>query len=211
MNTRKHANIISVHAEFSWNCLGILKRRRPKSLKFLSWKTTNFIKPPHLKKHGCDRILIHVSSEEEFLKDVMQFLILRGHNRLIYQGGIAEFPDAMLNAKRLDLYNLCRDVSDEEYIGMQRHSFGHYIACDAVLNEEYWIAAWMCAEAHCEASSYNKSVVSLNISILSGMIRQRKELIRILAEAENVALLQAANFNGHKWSICAGLNYSYGA
>lgn len=49
--------------------------------------------------------------QEEFLKDVMQFLILRGHTRLIPQGGIAEFPDAILNAKRLDLFNLYREVS----------------------------------------------------------------------------------------------------
>lgn len=48
--------------------------------------------------------------QEEFLKDVMQFLILRGHTRLIPQGGLAEFPDAILNAKRLDLYNLYREV-----------------------------------------------------------------------------------------------------
>lgn len=49
--------------------------------------------------------------QEEFLKDVMQFLILRGHTRLIPQGGLAEFPDAILNAKRLDLFNLYREVS----------------------------------------------------------------------------------------------------
>ncbi|RVW77049.1 AT-rich interactive domain-containing protein 4 [Vitis vinifera] len=48
--------------------------------------------------------------EEEFLRDVMQFLILRGHTRLVPQGGLAEFPDAILNAKRLDLYNLYREV-----------------------------------------------------------------------------------------------------
>lgn len=41
----------------------------------------------------------------------MQFLILRGHTRLIPQGGLAEFPDAILNAKRLDLYNLYREVT----------------------------------------------------------------------------------------------------
>lgn len=41
----------------------------------------------------------------------MEFLILRGHNRLIPQGGLAEFPDAILNAKRLDLYNLYREVT----------------------------------------------------------------------------------------------------
>lgn len=40
----------------------------------------------------------------------MQFLILRGHSRLVPQGGISEFPDAILNAKRLDLYNLYREV-----------------------------------------------------------------------------------------------------
>lgn len=49
--------------------------------------------------------------QEEFLRDVMQFLILRGHSRLIPQGGLAEFPDAILNAKRLDLYNLYREVA----------------------------------------------------------------------------------------------------
>ena len=40
----------------------------------------------------------------------MQFLTLRGHTRLIPQGGLAEFPDAILNAKRLDLFNLYREV-----------------------------------------------------------------------------------------------------
>ncbi|KAG6425787.1 hypothetical protein SASPL_109991 [Salvia splendens] len=68
------------------------------------------LNPLPLKKHGCGRSPLHVCSEEEFLKDVMQFLILRGHNRLIPQGGIAEFPDAILNAKRLDLFNLYREV-----------------------------------------------------------------------------------------------------
>ncbi|KAL3632855.1 AT-rich interactive domain-containing protein 4 [Castilleja foliolosa] len=68
------------------------------------------LNPLPLKKHGCGRSTLHVCSEEEFLKDVMQFLILRGHNRLIPQGGLAEFPDAVLNAKRLDLFNLYREV-----------------------------------------------------------------------------------------------------
>ncbi|XP_047341293.1 AT-rich interactive domain-containing protein 4-like [Impatiens glandulifera] len=68
------------------------------------------LNPLPLKKHGCRRSPIHVCSEEEFLKDVMEFLILRGHNRHIPQGGLAEFPDAVLNAKRLDLFNLYREV-----------------------------------------------------------------------------------------------------
>ncbi|KAF6146671.1 hypothetical protein GIB67_008957 [Kingdonia uniflora] len=68
------------------------------------------LNPLPLKKHGCGRPPIQVCSEEEFLRDVMQFLILRGHARLVPQGGLAEFPDAILNAKRLDLYNLYREV-----------------------------------------------------------------------------------------------------
>lgn len=77
----------------------------------------------HRHTHTCNPILefsstliftaasIILITQEEFLKDVMQFLILRGHTRLIPQGGIAEFPDAILNAKRLDLFNLYREVS----------------------------------------------------------------------------------------------------
>ncbi|XP_068658758.1 AT-rich interactive domain-containing protein 4-like [Aristolochia californica] len=68
------------------------------------------LNPLPLKKHGCGRCPIQACSEEEFLRDVMQFLILRGHTRLVPQGGLAEFPDAILNAKRLDLYNLYREV-----------------------------------------------------------------------------------------------------
>ncbi|GLT74225.1 hypothetical protein SLA2020_460330 [Shorea laevis] len=68
------------------------------------------LNPLPLKKHGCGRAPIQVCSEDEFLRDVMRFLILRGHTRLVPQGGIAEFPDAILNAKRLDLFNLYREV-----------------------------------------------------------------------------------------------------
>eukprot|EP00262_Sarcandra_glabra_P011860 TRINITY_DN2932_c0_g6_i1.p1 TRINITY_DN2932_c0_g6~~TRINITY_DN2932_c0_g6_i1.p1 ORF type:complete len:774 (+),score=118.28 TRINITY_DN2932_c0_g6_i1:178-2499(+) len=68
------------------------------------------LNPLPLKKHGCGRSPIRVCSEEEFLRDVMQFLILRGHSRLVPQAGLSEFPDAILNAKRLDLYNLYREV-----------------------------------------------------------------------------------------------------
>ncbi|KAF5743130.1 AT-rich interactive domain-containing protein 4 [Tripterygium wilfordii] len=68
------------------------------------------LNPLPLKKHGCGRAPIQACSEEEFLRDVMQFLVLRGHTRLVPQGGLAEFPDAILNAKRLDLFNLYREV-----------------------------------------------------------------------------------------------------
>ncbi|KAI3414558.1 uncharacterized protein J3R85_016201 [Psidium guajava] len=68
------------------------------------------LNPLPLKKHGCGRSSIQVCSEEEFLKDVMHFLTVRGHARLIPPGGLAEFPEAVLNAKRLDLYNLYKEV-----------------------------------------------------------------------------------------------------
>lgn len=68
------------------------------------------LNPLPLKKHGCSRGSVQTCSEEEFIKDVMEFLILRGHSRLIPQGGLAEFPDAILNGKRLDLYNLYKEV-----------------------------------------------------------------------------------------------------
>ncbi|KAK7275508.1 hypothetical protein RIF29_16627 [Crotalaria pallida] len=68
------------------------------------------LNPLPLKKHGCGRGPVQTCSEEEFVKDVMEFLILRGHSRLIPQGGLTEFPDAILNGKRLDLYNLYKEV-----------------------------------------------------------------------------------------------------
>ncbi|KAJ1268691.1 hypothetical protein BS78_07G154300 [Paspalum vaginatum] len=68
------------------------------------------LNPLPMRKHGCDRLPIRICSEEDFLKDVMQFLHQRGHTRLVPQGGLAEFPDAVLNSKRLDLYNLYKEV-----------------------------------------------------------------------------------------------------
>ncbi|KAK1411430.1 hypothetical protein QVD17_37979 [Tagetes erecta] len=44
-------------------------------------------------------------------------------------------------------------LSDEEYVNTQKCSFGRYIARLAILNEEYWMAAWLRAEAHWEASA----------------------------------------------------------
>jgi len=68
------------------------------------------LNPLPMRKHGCDRSPIRICSEEDFLKDVMQFLLQRGHTRLVPHGGLAEFPDAVLNTKRLDLYNLYKEV-----------------------------------------------------------------------------------------------------
>ncbi|GAB2231212.1 hypothetical protein Droror1_Dr00027501 [Drosera rotundifolia] len=50
--------------------------------------------------------------------------------------------------------------SDQEYAGQQRHYFGRYVAGEAVLDEEYWTAAWLRAEAHWESMSYMRHVAS---------------------------------------------------
>ncbi|KAL5583381.1 hypothetical protein UlMin_015823 [Ulmus minor] len=93
------------------NIVGLTPTTQRKSFSSSSQaKQIISLNPLPLKKHGCGRSPIHACSEEEFLKDVMQFLILRGHTRLIPQSGLAEFPDAILNGTRLDLYNLYKEV-----------------------------------------------------------------------------------------------------
>ncbi|KAL8246280.1 hypothetical protein R6Q59_007496 [Mikania micrantha] len=59
------------------------------------------------------------------------------------------------NSKQPELNFNRLQLSDEEYIDM-RFSFGHYIARVAILNEEYWMAAWLRAEAYWEASTYKR-------------------------------------------------------
>ncbi|XP_028751449.1 uncharacterized protein LOC114711247 isoform X2 [Neltuma alba] len=40
--------------------------------------------------------------------------------------------------------------SDHELVGDKILEFGQFVARDAVLDEEYWTAAWLRAESHCE-------------------------------------------------------------
>lgn len=101
---------LSVAPSTKHNFMGATPATRKSQSSSYQAKQIISLNPLPLKKHGCGRSPIHVCSEEEFLRDVMQFLILRGHTRLIPQGGLAEFPDAILNAKRLDLFNLYREV-----------------------------------------------------------------------------------------------------
>ena len=49
--------------------------------------------------------------QEEFLQDLVDFLGSRGHGRLSPPAGFDAFPEVVLNGKRLDLYNLYREVS----------------------------------------------------------------------------------------------------
>ncbi|GAB2222187.1 hypothetical protein Drorol1_Dr00013391 [Drosera rotundifolia] len=97
-------------APSTWHTLSNPAPYRKSSSTSYQAKQIISLNPIPLKKHGCGRAPIQLCPEEEFLRDVMQFLILRGHTRLIPQGGFAEFPDAILNSKRLDLYNLYREV-----------------------------------------------------------------------------------------------------
>ncbi|GAB4848159.1 hypothetical protein Ancab_002826 [Ancistrocladus abbreviatus] len=56
------------------------------------------------------------------------------------------------------LYFIRLQPTDEEYSELQRHNFGRYVAREAVLDEEYWTAAWLRAEAHWESMSYMRHV-----------------------------------------------------
>ncbi|XP_021894369.1 AT-rich interactive domain-containing protein 4 [Carica papaya] len=103
------ANLSVVPAKHGATGPNLVTHRKTLSSSFQAQQIIS-LNPLPLKKHGCGRAPIQVCSEEEFLRDVMQFLILRGHTRLVPQGGLAEFPDAILNAKRLDLFNLYREV-----------------------------------------------------------------------------------------------------
>ena len=50
-------------------------------------------------------------NQEEFLPDLISFLETRGHGRLIPPAGVDAFPEVVLNGKRLDLYNLYKEVT----------------------------------------------------------------------------------------------------
>ncbi|CAM6096760.1 unnamed protein product [Calypogeia fissa] len=65
---------------------------------------------PLVKPHGCSRQPIDDCAEEDFLSDLIKFLVSRGHGRLIPPAGAEAFPEVVLNGKRLDLYNLYREV-----------------------------------------------------------------------------------------------------
>ncbi|KAL7151964.1 hypothetical protein ABFS83_04G066900 [Erythranthe nasuta] len=51
-------------------------------------------------------------------------------------------------------------LTDRECTGLQRRKFGRFVARQAILDEEYWTAAWLRAEAHWEPLSYMRHVES---------------------------------------------------
>ncbi|XP_024396265.1 AT-rich interactive domain-containing protein 4 isoform X1 [Physcomitrium patens] len=68
------------------------------------------ITPAMVKPHGCSRPPMEECTEDEFLQDLVNFLESRGHNRLVPPAGLEAFPEVVLNGKRLDLYNLYKEV-----------------------------------------------------------------------------------------------------
>ncbi|KZV44444.1 hypothetical protein F511_19345 [Dorcoceras hygrometricum] len=51
-------------------------------------------------------------------------------------------------------------LTDQECSGLLRRNFGRFVARGAILDEEYWTAAWLRAEAHWESLSYMRHVDS---------------------------------------------------
>ncbi|KAK4762957.1 hypothetical protein SAY86_008725 [Trapa natans] len=51
-------------------------------------------------------------------------------------------------------------LSDEECNGLLSRKFGHFVAREAVLDEELWAAAWLRAEAYWESSPYMRHIDS---------------------------------------------------
>ncbi|KAL3828674.1 hypothetical protein ACJIZ3_017476 [Penstemon smallii] len=51
-------------------------------------------------------------------------------------------------------------LTDQECAGQQSRKFGRFVAREAILDEEYWTAAWLRAEAHWESLSYMRHVDS---------------------------------------------------
>ncbi|XP_009789046.1 GCN5-related N-acetyltransferase 6, chloroplastic-like isoform X1 [Nicotiana sylvestris] len=62
------------------------------------------------------------------------------------------------NAKLPELSFNRLQQTDDGYCGLQKRNFGRFIAREAVLDEEYWTAAWLRAEAHWESVSYMRHV-----------------------------------------------------
>lgn len=67
----------------------------------------------------------------------------------VSKGDSSKLPELLFN--RLQL-------SDQEYCGLHRRNFGHFVAREAMLDEEYWTAAWLRAEAHWESVSYMRHI-----------------------------------------------------
>ncbi|KAK9073673.1 hypothetical protein SSX86_006267 [Deinandra increscens subsp. villosa] len=66
-----------------------------------------------------------------------------------------------------------RKQADQLLVQNKKHEFGQFVAREAVLDEEYWTAAWLRAETHCEnrrddrfADSYRKKFTEQEFNAL---------------------------------------------
>lgn len=107
-STTKSASFVNEHSTSIHRLAYSIKRRSDAKSDLAKQRISS--NPIPLKRHECNRCSIHDCSEEEFLKDLVHFLILRGHQRLVPPGGLSDFPGAVLNAKQLDLYCLYKEV-----------------------------------------------------------------------------------------------------
>ncbi|KAL0912206.1 hypothetical protein M5K25_018166 [Dendrobium thyrsiflorum] len=107
-STTKSASFVNEHSTSIHRLAYSIKRRSEAKSDLAKQRISS--NPIPLKRHDCNRCSIHDCSEEEFLKDLVQFLILRGHQRLVPPGGLSDFPGAVLNTKRLDLFCLYKEV-----------------------------------------------------------------------------------------------------
>lgn len=69
-------------------------------------------------------------------------------------------------------------LTDEEYCGLQRRNFGRFVAREAVLDEEYWTAAWLRAEAHWESLSYMRHVDNYKRKYAEEVKKEEKNIRR---------------------------------
>ncbi|XP_057479921.1 GCN5-related N-acetyltransferase 6, chloroplastic-like isoform X4 [Actinidia eriantha] len=69
-------------------------------------------------------------------------------------------------------------LTDEECSGLQRRNFGRFISREAVLDEEYWTASWLRAEAHWESLSYMRHVDSYKRKYAEQVKKEEKNIRR---------------------------------
>ncbi|KAL0419472.1 UNVERIFIED_CONTAM: hypothetical protein Sradi_1360700 [Sesamum radiatum] len=69
-------------------------------------------------------------------------------------------------------------LTDKECTGLQKRNFGRFVARKAILDEEYWTAAWLRAEAHWESLSYMRHVDSYKRKYAEEMKKEDRSVRR---------------------------------
>ncbi|XP_059625026.1 GCN5-related N-acetyltransferase 6, chloroplastic-like isoform X3 [Cornus florida] len=69
-------------------------------------------------------------------------------------------------------------LTDQECYGLLRRNFGRFAAREAVLDEEYWTAAWLRAEAHWESLLYMRHIDSYKRKYAEQVKKEEKNIRR---------------------------------